>query len=95
MKWRLHLAVGAWRVPLELASPPHLTGLERMGVTATLLTLTVLAAGEEAVARGAEAAVTALGVAAGVLTQGPHPTLVQVWSGRWWDGAGGDGDRGS
>lgn len=45
------------------------------------LTLAVLPAGEEAVARGAEALVAALGVPAGVLAQVPHLTLVQVWPG--------------
>lgn len=51
--------------------------------TRAALTLAVLPAGEEAVARGAEALVAALGVSAGVLAQAPHPALVQVWPGHW------------
>lgn len=46
------------------------------------LTLAVLPAGKEAVARGAEAIVATLCVLAGMLTQAPHMALIKVWS-RW------------
>lgn len=46
------------------------------------LTLAVLPAGKEAVARGAEAIVAPLCVLAGMLTQAPHTALIKVWS-RW------------
>lgn len=45
------------------------------------LTLAVLPAGEEAVARGAEAIVATLCVSAGMLAQAPHTALIKVWCG--------------
>lgn len=46
------------------------------------LTLAVLPAGKEAVARGAETVVATLRVLAGMLTQASHTALIKVWS-RW------------
>lgn len=44
------------------------------------LTLAVLPAGKEAVARGAEAIVAPLRVSAVMLTQAPHSALIKVWA---------------
>lgn len=77
-----------WACPRTLSLLPARTGRSGEGASPApgppwpQLTLAVLPAGEEAVAGGAQALVAALGVAAGMLAQAPHPALIQVWPGQ-------------